>query len=75
MTTKELGYFLPMVPQYIEHNKKNPATLLSKVFGVFTVKSKQTGSVHFFIMENTMRLKNPDKLKYIFDLKGSTVDR
>ena len=22
-----------------------------------------------------MRLKNPDKLKYVFDLKGSTVDR
>ena len=48
---------------------------MSKIFGVFTVKSKQTGSVHFFIMENTMRLKKPDMLKYVFDLKGSTVDR
>ena len=27
------------------------------------------------LMENTLQLKNPDGLKYIFDLKGSLVDR
>ena len=26
-------------------------------------------------MENTLRLRNKDNLRYIFDLKGSTVDR
>lgn len=26
-------------------------------------------------MENTLQLKNPDGLQYIFDLKGSLVDR
>lgn len=31
--------------------------------------------VHIMLMENTMRLKNPDKLNYVFDLKGSKVDR
>ena len=63
------------MPAYIEHNKRHPDTLLAKIFGIYTVKTRQTGSVHFFIMENTMRLKDPDNLKYVFDLKGSTVDR
>ena len=27
------------------------------------------------LMENTLQLKNQDGLKYIFDLKGSLVDR
>ena len=31
--------------------------------------------VHLMLMENTLRLKNPEQLKYIFDLKGSLVDR
>ena len=75
MTKSEVKAFVPIIPQYIEHFRKNPQTLIAKIFGVFTVKTKQTGMIHFFIMENTMRLKNKKNLKYVFDLKGSTVDR
>ena len=32
-------------------------------------------AVHIMLMENTLRLKNPSQLKYIFDLKGSLVGR
>lgn len=31
--------------------------------------------VHIMLMENTMQLNRPDDLRYIFDLKGSRVDR
>lgn len=27
------------------------------------------------LMENTLRFKDESRLKYVFDLKGSTVDR
>ena len=30
---------------------------------------------HFLMMENVMRLRNPAKLKFVFDLKGSLVNR
>ena len=33
------------------------------------------GTVHIMLMENALRLKDKDNLKYIFDLKGSTGDR
>ena len=42
---------------------------------MFTVKADSFNEVHVVLMENTLRLKNPANLKYIFDLKGSTVDR
>ena len=32
-------------------------------------------AVHIILMENTLRLKKESQLKYIFDLKGSLVDR
>ena len=31
--------------------------------------------MHVMLMENTLRLKDPERLNYIFDLKGSRVDR
>ena len=43
--------------------------------GVFTIWSGKTGAVHIVIMENTLRFDDKDQLRYIFDLKGSTVDR
>jgi 1-phosphatidylinositol-4-phosphate 5-kinase len=64
-----------MLPALSEHYKKNPDSLLAKIFGVFTVKTGSTNEVHLMLMENTLQLKNPDGLKYIFDLKGSLVDR
>ena len=32
-------------------------------------------SVHIMLMENALQVENEDKLKFIFDLKGSTVNR
>ena len=33
------------------------------------------GDVHIMLMENTLRLENKENLRYVFDLKGSQVDR
>ena len=75
MTKHELNLMLKMLPALAEHFKQNPDSLLSKIIGVFTVKTNSTNEVHLMLMENTLQLKNPENLKYIFDLKGSKVDR
>jgi len=49
--------------------------LLAKIFGVFTINTKYLKQVHVMLMENTAQLRNTRDLSYIFDLKGSTVDR
>ena len=75
MTNSELDYLLSILSEVSCHFKENPNSLLSKIFGVFTVKTDATNEVHLMLMENTLQLKNPDGLKYIFDLKGSMVSR
>lgn len=75
MSKGELDLLLSMLPALSTHYKKNPDSLLAKILGVFTVKTDSTNAVHLMLMENTLQLKNPDGLKYIFDLKGSLVDR
>ena len=75
MTDGELRLFLRILPEMSEHHKAVPNSLLAKILGVFTVKSNKVDDVHIMLMENTLRLKEPEHLNYIFDLKGSTVDR
>ena len=75
MTSGELKLLLSILPSLAEHYKKVPNSLLAKKLGVFTVKRRGVQAVHIMLMENTLRLKNPSQLKYIFDLKGSLVDR
>ena len=58
-----------------DHHKRNPFSLLAKIVGVFTVKSKRMSRVHIMLMENALQIENEDKLQFIFDLKGSTVNR
>ena len=75
MTKGELDLLLSIMPAISSHFKRNPDSLLAKILGAFTVKTNSTDAVHLMLMENTLQLKNPDGLKYIFDLKGSLVDR
>ena len=75
MRKKELKVMLKILPDYIRHFKKNPNSLLVKIFGVFTLKKSGMSPVYIMLMENTMRFKDPKQLNYVFDLKGSMVDR
>jgi hypothetical protein len=75
VTKDELDLVKRMMPQYSEHLKRNRNSLLSKILGLFTVDTSKFSSVHIMLMENTVRLKDPKRLKFKFDLKGSTVDR
>lgn len=75
MTTEERDLLLKLIPAMEDHFEKNPTSILAKIVGVFTVNTPHLKNVHIMCMENTLRLKNPDELKYVFDLKGSTVDR
>lgn len=75
MTSQELRLFLKMLPAYALHFKSNPNSLIAKIYGVFTINCKTMKQVHVMLMENTAQLRDLDRLSYIFDLKGSTVDR
>lgn len=75
MKDDELKLMLKLIPDYVKHLKNNKKSLLGKIFGIFTIKADNISEVHVMLMENTLRFENTKNLKYIFDLKGSLVDR
>ena len=75
INASELKIMLNILPSYIKHHLKYPDSLISKIFGVFTVKRQGMSPVILCLMENTVQLKNPEMLRYKFDLKGSTHGR
>ena len=58
MTKSEMKVMLDLLPAYSDHFKSNPESLIAKIFGVFTIKTSQTGPVHIMLMENAVRLKD-----------------
>ena len=75
MTDGELKLMKKLLPRLAEHYEKNPESLIAKIFGIFSVKTESQNPVHLMLMENTLQLKDPSNLQYVFDLKGSLVDR
>ena len=75
MKEHEVVTMLKILPAYIEHHRKNPNSLLAKIFGVFTIKKKKYEQQHVMLMENTRQLQNKTKEKFVYDLKGSTHGR
>jgi 1-phosphatidylinositol-4-phosphate 5-kinase len=67
-----LGLLNPFIQHLVEHNG---ASMIAKIFGVFTIRTKMYAPLDFVIMENIARLTNPVHDKITFDLKGSTVGR
>lgn len=75
MNAEEIQVMLKILPNYIEHLRKTPNSLIAKIFGIFTIEKDGFGKVHVMLMENTLQFYNPDKLECIFDLKGSKLAR
>ena len=68
-----MGWLHEIMPHYVEHFKRNPCSLIAKIFGVFTVQIAGLVPVKVLLMENTLQVQ--DSLDKLFDLKGSWVAR
>lgn len=75
MSDGELKVFLKMLPEYEQHLTVNKHSLFSRIFGVYTIYMNKVSSVNLILMANTLNFKANDQVKYIFDLKGSTISR
>ena len=75
MTDEELKLFLKMLPDYELHLTENPESIISRIYGVYTIRMQKIATVHLMLMANTLRFRNADFIERVFDLKGSTVSR
>lgn len=55
--------------------ERNPPSLLSRIYGVFTVKMDAFTPVHVMVMENCLEEVPGYNLDHIFDIKGSEFSR
>jgi len=70
---KEHKYLLKILRNYYLYLKKNPNTLICKIFGLHRVKIQHGKKIHFIVMENIFP---PDKdIHEKYDLKGSLLGR
>ncbi|KYQ93877.1 putative phosphatidylinositol phosphate kinase [Tieghemostelium lacteum] len=70
---REAKLLRELLPEYYEHIKRNPNTLLPKFFGLHRVCPKNGRQVRFLVMKNLFT--TPKVITQRFDLKGSTVGR
>ncbi|EGC33360.1 hypothetical protein DICPUDRAFT_154611 [Dictyostelium purpureum] len=70
---REAKLLRSLLPEYYEHMKRNPNSLLTKFFGLHRVKPIGGRQVRFLVMKNLFY--TPKEITQRFDLKGSTVGR
>ncbi|EGG21885.1 putative phosphatidylinositol phosphate kinase [Cavenderia fasciculata] len=70
---REAKLLRSLLPEYFEHMKRNPNSLLTKFFGLHRVKPRQGRQVRFVVMKNLFN--TPKIITSRFDIKGSTVGR
>ena len=75
MTGEELNLIQKIIPRLHKYLKNNPNSLLSRIYGVYTVEIKDYQKVHLMLMGNTLRFDNKNDISRIYDLKGSTFSR
>lgn len=75
MHEKEINHMLRSLPLYLEHVDTNPNSLIAKIYGIFTVRMDQFEPIHVMIMQNTIPAIENTELQYVFDLKGSQINR
>ena len=75
MYPEELSIFLEALPEYFEHLKDNPHSLIARIYGVFKVKMEAISPVNLILMANTIQVSSSQNIQNVFDLKGSIVNR
>jgi len=73
MNNNELRVFKEALPDYVQHIRKNPKSLIARIYGVFTVMMKDLVPVHLLLMSNSAQVGKDYEL--CFDLKGSIINR
>lgn len=71
-----MKFLLKILDRIIEFMEETDnCSLIAKIFGVYTIKSKLFVPVHLILMENTVKMDKKTNKKVIFDLKGSYFRR
>ena len=75
ITKREFEVFSEFLNEYIDHMKKNPCSLIGKIYGMYKIDFHLTNrSIYLILIENVFALASGTILRK-YDLKGSTFSR
>ena len=76
MRGSEKEKMLNMLDDFVDHLKvNNNESLLSRVYGIFTIKTNIFKKMDFLIMQNSAQTFSDNSNTLVFDLKGNTRKR
>ncbi|MDR3547334.1 MAG: hypothetical protein P4M11_03500 [Candidatus Pacebacteria bacterium] len=74
MSVTEYHVFMNMLPEYYCRCMNHRDSLIARTYGVFGLRLPGMAPLHFYLMENCLRLDKRDLIAK-YDLKGSKVNR
>lgn len=74
ISSEEKTTLLDILHDYFNYIKAHNSTLLTKIYGIYTVVIKNASSVNVILMQNLFGC-SPIHIQKMFDLKGSSVQR
>lgn len=75
MTKKEKDKLMEILPTMLKYLQDNPASLISKIFGIYRVKMPGVVPVYLCLQQNCLNIDVKNSLISIFDMKGSAYKR
>lgn len=63
------------LPAYYEHMDTFRTSFIAKIYGIFSIKIDKFDAIHVLIMQNSLPNIPDTSLDFIFDIKGSTINR
>ena len=74
ISAEEKNTLLDILHDYFNYIKDHNSTLMTKIYGIYTVVIKNASSVNVILMQNLFGC-SPIHIQRMFDLKGSSVQR
>jgi len=75
MSSREVNQMIRILPSYYEHLDKNKGTMIAKIYGLFEIRIDMFEPISVMIMQNTLPSVPDTELHYVFDMKGSQINR
>jgi 1-phosphatidylinositol-4-phosphate 5-kinase len=75
MSSKEIKHMIRCLPSYFEHMETYQQSFIARIYGVFSVNIDKFEPIHVLIMQNTLPNVPETELAYLFDMKGSSINR
>lgn len=75
MSKKEIDHMIRILPNYYEHLDTFKGCLIARMYGIFTIRIDRFEPIHVMILQNTLPDIPATELQFVFDIKGSTINR